>query len=101
MVNHCDFSEQVHTSDEDNRGYRPDMIVRLPEQGQLVVDSKTPLDAYLDATEATDDIARKDALKRHATNVSARIRELSSKAYIDSSRSRRSSLSCSCRAISF
>lgn len=83
MVNHCDFSEQVHATDEDNRGYRPDMVVRLPEKGQLVVDVKTPLDAYLDATEATDETVRKEALKRHATNVSARIKELSSKSYID------------------
>ncbi|MCP4002307.1 MAG: DNA recombination protein RmuC [Gammaproteobacteria bacterium] len=83
MVNHCDFSEQVHTTDEDNRGYRPDMIVRLPEKGQLVVDVKTPLDAYLDATEASDEASRKEALKRHATNVNARIKELSSKAYIE------------------
>jgi DNA recombination protein RmuC len=81
MVNHCDFSEQVHTSDEDNRGYRPDMIVRLPEQGQIVVDVKTPLDAYLDAMEATDEAARKEALRRHASNVSARIKELSGKSY--------------------
>jgi DNA recombination protein RmuC len=83
MVHHCDFSEQVHTVDEDNRGYRPDMIIRLPEQGQLVVDVKTPLDAYLDATEANDDQSRKEALKRHANNVTARIKELSSKSYID------------------
>lgn len=83
MVNHCDFNEQVHTTGEDSRGYRPDMIIRLPEEGQLVVDVKTPLDAYLDATEATDDNTRKEALKRHATNVSARVKELSSKSYID------------------
>jgi len=56
MVHHCDFSEQVHTTDHENRGYRPDMIIRLPENGQLIVDVKTPLDAYLDATEATDEI---------------------------------------------
>jgi DNA recombination protein RmuC len=81
MVHHCDFDEQVHTTDDDNRGYRPDMIIRLPEQGQLVVDVKTPLDAYLDATEANDDQARKEALKKHASNLKARIRELSSKEY--------------------
>jgi DNA recombination protein RmuC len=82
MVHHCDFSEQVHTTDSDNRGYRPDMIVRLPEQGQLVVDVKTPLDAYLDATDATDDTQRKEALKRHAANVAARVKELSGKSYM-------------------
>jgi len=83
MVHHCDFSEQVHTTDADNRGYRPDMIIKLPEDGQLVVDVKTPLDAYLDATEATDEPARKEAMKRHATNVLARVKELSGKAYMD------------------
>ena len=83
MVHHCDFSEQVHTTDADARGYRPDMIVRLPEKGQLVVDVKTPLDAYLDATEATDELQRKDALKRHAANVLARVKELSSKDYMN------------------
>jgi DNA recombination protein RmuC len=82
MVHHCDFSEQVHTTDDDNRGYRPDMIIRLPEKGQLVVDVKTPLDAYLDATEATDDVIRSAALKRHAANVSARVKELAGKAYM-------------------
>jgi DNA recombination protein RmuC len=82
MVHHCDFSEQVHTTDEDARGYRPDMVVRLPEQGQLIVDVKTPLDAYLDATEATDEVVRKAALKRHAANVTARVKELAAKAYM-------------------
>ena len=83
MVHHCDFSEQVHTTDADDRGYRPDMIIKLPEEGQLVVDVKTPLDAYLDATEANDDNSRKEALKRHAANVVARVKELSGKAYMD------------------
>ena len=82
MVHHCDFSEQVHTTDHENRGYRPDMIIRLPENGQLIVDVKTPLDAYLDATEATDEITRKAALKRHAANVVARVKELAGKAYM-------------------
>jgi len=82
MVNHCDFSEQVHTTDADDKGYRPDMVIRLPEEGQLVVDVKTPLDAYLDATDANDEAQRKAALKRHAANVTARVKELSGKAYM-------------------
>jgi DNA recombination protein RmuC len=83
MVNHCDFSEQVHTTDESNKGYRPDMIIRLPEHGQLVVDVKTPLDAYIDAIEATDDVIRKTALQRHAKNLQDRVKELASKAYFE------------------
>ncbi len=58
------------------------MLIHLPEgSADLVVDVKTPLDAYLEATEATSDAARRTALERHATIVAGRIRELASKAY--------------------
>ena len=80
MVEHCDFQEQVHTSAED-KVIRPDMIVRMPDQRELVVDVKTPLDAYLEAAEAKDDAQRELGLKRHARNVREHIRKLSSKAY--------------------
>ena len=80
MVEHCDFQEQVHTSAED-RIIRPDMIVRMPDRRELVVDVKTPLDAYLEAVEAKDDAQRELGLKRHARNVREHIRKLSSKAY--------------------
>ncbi len=80
MVKHCDFQEQVHTSGED-KIIRPDMIVRMPDQRELVVDVKTPLDAYLEAIEAKDDVQRDLGLKRHARNVREHIRSLASKAY--------------------
>ena len=80
MVEHCDFQEQVHTVG-DGQVVRPDMVVNLPDGGQLVVDVKTPLDAYLEATEADNDTQRKLALERHAKNVRAHIRALSTKAY--------------------
>jgi DNA recombination protein RmuC len=80
MVEHCDFQEQVHTSAEDTV-IRPDMIVRMPDRRELVVDVKTPLDAYLEAVEAKDDAQRQLGLKRHARNVREHIRKLSSKAY--------------------
>lgn len=80
MVEHCDFVEQATITAGDSL-VRPDMIVRLPERGELVVDVKTPLDAYLEAMEATTDQARRIALERHARNVADRVRELSSKAY--------------------
>jgi DNA recombination protein RmuC len=82
MVEHCDFQEQVHTAG-DGQAIRPDMIVRMPDQRDLVVDVKTPLDAYLQAVEAPDDDQRKLALERHARNLRAHIRLLSSKAYWD------------------
>jgi len=79
-VDHCDFQAQVHAS-ADEQPIRPDMIVRMPDDRELVVDVKTPLDAYLEAAEAPDDAQRKQALERHARNVGEHIRKLSSKSY--------------------
>jgi DNA recombination protein RmuC len=80
MVEHCDFQEQVHTTSDD-KIIRPDMIVSMPDQRVLVVDVKTPLDAYLEAVEANDDAQRKLGLERHARNVREHIRKLASKTY--------------------
>ena len=80
MVEHCDFQEQVHTT-VDNKIIRPDMIVSMPGKRTLVVDVKTPLDAYLEAVEATDDEQRKKSLQRHARNIREHIRQLASKTY--------------------
>ena len=80
MVEHCDFVEQVHVAGE-SQIIRPDLIVRMPDNRELVVDVKTPLDAYLQAVEATDDVQRKLGLERHAKNVRSHIRTLASKAY--------------------
>jgi DNA recombination protein RmuC len=82
MVEHCDFVEQVHTVGE-GQVIRPDMIVRMPDRRELVVDVKTPLDAYLEAVEASDDSQRKLGLEKHAKNVRAHIRMLASKTYWD------------------
>jgi len=80
MVEHCDFTEQLHVSGEDG-AQRPDMVVNMPGARRLVVDVKTPLDAYLAAMEAVTDEARAAAFRRHAQAVSDRVRALSSKAY--------------------
>jgi DNA recombination protein RmuC len=80
MVEHCDFQEQVHTVSE-GQIIRPDLVVHLPDGGDLVVDVKTPLDAYLEAVEAANDEQRNAGLQRHAKNVRAHIRALASKAY--------------------
>lgn len=80
MVDHCDFycQQQIDTG---NGLQRPDMVVRLPGRREIVVDVKTPLDAYLSATEACDDATRALYLGKHAQNLRARIRELAAKAY--------------------
>lgn len=80
MVAHCDFEEQVHRATEDAIS-RPDMIVRLPESRSLIVDAKTPLDAYLAAYEATDDTARSAEMTRHARHIREHVRALGSKKY--------------------
>jgi DNA recombination protein RmuC len=80
MVEHCDFMTQSHTATEDG-SIRPDMIISMPDRRQVIVDVKTPLDAYLDATQSEDDASRLIALQRHAKNVANRIKELASKAY--------------------
>jgi DNA recombination protein RmuC len=80
MSAHCDFTEQAELNGEQGR-QRPDMVVHMPGQRSLVVDAKTPLDAYLAAIDAAEPEARNAALKRHAQQVRARIIELSGKRY--------------------
>ncbi|MGH8136216.1 MAG: DNA recombination protein RmuC, partial [Steroidobacteraceae bacterium] len=80
MTSHCDFEEQVHVAGEDG-ALRPDMVIHMPDGRDLVVDVKTPLDAYLLAVEAPSDEARTAALKKHAQHLGERVRLLSSKNY--------------------
>ena len=80
MVEHCDFVTQSQ-QESDTGVVRPDMIVNLPESRQLVVDVKTPLDAYLEATEAATESDRRSAYARHAGILAERVRELAAKAY--------------------
>jgi DNA recombination protein RmuC len=81
LSEHCDFTEQAHVDIGERGSLRPDLLVHMPEARDLVVDAKTPLDAYLDAIEAQDDDARNAALARHAMQVEQRVRELGQKSY--------------------
>ena len=54
MLAHCDFDEQVSTLTDDGR-LRPDMIVHVPGGGEIVVDAKVPLEAFLSLIDADDD----------------------------------------------
>ena len=80
LSEHCDFTEQLHLFGQEG-ALRPDLVVHMPESRDLVVDVKTPLDAYLEALEAPTDELRQQALKKHAQQVEARVRQLASKAY--------------------
>jgi DNA recombination protein RmuC len=80
MLEHCDFVEQATVSTDDGR-LRPDLIVRLPGHKALVVDSKAPLQAYLDAAEETDERKRTTFLDQHARQVRTHIDQLADKDY--------------------
>ena len=81
MQEFCDFElQQTVTDDKDNR-LRPDMVIKLPSGRQIVVDSKVPLDSYLDAISESDPVAQEAKLKHHAVQVRARIDELKKKEY--------------------
>jgi DNA recombination protein RmuC len=80
MVEHCDFYEQLDLNTDEGRR-RPDMVVRMPDGREIIVDVKTPLDAYLSAIEAPDEETRRRQLEQHARKVRERVRELAAKAY--------------------
>ena len=80
MSAHADFSEQVSIQTDEGL-MRPDLVVQLPGERQIVVDVKTPLDAYLDAYNSEDADLKEAHLKRHATQLRKRIRELAQKKY--------------------
>jgi len=82
MLDHCDFYEQQSAETEDGR-LRPDLLVRLPGRKNIVVDSKAPLMAYLEAIEAPDDETRKAKLQEHARQVRTHITSLSRKSYFE------------------
>ena len=77
---HCDFVEQVYTEGEDIV-LKPDMIINLPGNSHVVVDSKLPLDAYLQALETDDENARNLLFIKHAKDLRDHVNRLSKKQY--------------------
>ncbi len=80
MLGHCDFIEQRSENTGDGT-LRPDLIVRLPGNKQIIVDAKVPLAAYLEAAETHDDAAREAHLARHVQQVRNHMTQLGRKAY--------------------
>lgn len=80
MVAYCDFVEQTTVISETGR-LRPDMAVQLPNGRRIIVDSKVPLKAYLEATESTDEATRNARLKDHARQVRTHLSQLGAKGY--------------------
>ena len=81
MINYCDFEEQASVENDAGDRLRPDLLIRLPNERQVVVDSKVPLAAYLDALDEPDSTIKEDQLKRHARHIREHIKGLSQKKY--------------------
>ena len=80
MAEHCDFIEQTQRSNTE-RTIRPDMVVRMPDRREMIIDAKAPMDAYLDAVGADSEESRKRHLQRHARHVREHVRVLAAKRY--------------------
>jgi DNA recombination protein RmuC len=80
LLEHCDFTEQAVSTTEDGT-LRPDMVVTLAGGKHVVVDSKVPFNAYLEAMEARDEATRGDRLTAHARALRGHVDALSAKAY--------------------
>lgn len=83
MLAHCDFLEQHSTRDDNAALHRPDVVLKLPGERCIVIDAKVPFDAWLSATLAEDEAARKAHMASHIRQVKTHIKQLGAKTYWD------------------
>jgi len=80
LINYCDFDEQVSVETEEGR-FRPDCVISIPGSRRLIVDSKAPIESYLDAIKATDQNVQEKAIADHLRKVRSHIDQLAKKDY--------------------
>ena len=76
MSPHCDFTEQNQVDDK-----KPDLVVHLPGDRVIIVDSKVPDLDFLQAIDSADPLTRSQALAQHAAKLKDTIRDLAKKNY--------------------
>ena len=76
-----EYFTQSHYVDNENRNKYPDVVIKLPEERDIIVDAKTSLTAYEKFTSSTSDIEKEQALKEHLLSVKKHANELSLKEY--------------------
>lgn len=80
MLNYCDFYEQQVVKSEETI-YRPDLVVRLPGDRSIIIDAKTPFEAFIEANHTDNEDLRKDRLAAHARHMRTHIMQLGKKSY--------------------
>jgi len=81
LINYCDFDEQVSIDTEEKGILRPDCVISIPGSRRLIVDSKAPIESYLDAIKATDENLHEKAITDHLRKVRSHIDQLAKKDY--------------------
>ena len=81
LINYCDFDEQVSIETKEKGRLRPDCVITIPGSRRLIVDSKAPIESYLDAIKATDQIIQEKAITDHLRKVRSHIDQLAKKDY--------------------